>query len=203
MKSNPDYKPSGDDVMVWTGKFTHGCYGHDLPAVKARGLIGMSPRALTELLLDSDRTNEYNKMSLGRTDELRLSDDFTTDGPVGKGVTKVCRSRSKPPLVRKPLEFVTLIHSRKLEEEDGHGKGYLIVSRAVDSFEPTNDGATLVSEILLNVNLILEVANNGNDDQCEMVNINHIRSPMIPMMVAKKVGLTAAVNFFSDLRALC
>lgn len=187
------------EVLVWSGNFTHGLYGSDLPTVRAEGVINMAPIALVDLLVDSSRVQEYNKMSLGRDDVLVLQDDLENDGPFGRSVTKVVRSASKPPLVRKTMEFVTLMHARKLED----GKGYLIVSRAVTQAEEAinSDGKVLRSEILMGVNIIRNVE--GDENRAVMINVNHIRSPMVPMVIAKKIGLSAAVGFFNDLRSLC
>eukprot|EP00566_Odontella_aurita_P036660 CAMPEP_0113530230 /NCGR_PEP_ID=MMETSP0015_2-20120614/2821_1 /TAXON_ID=2838 /ORGANISM="Odontella" /LENGTH=469 /DNA_ID=CAMNT_0000428923 /DNA_START=443 /DNA_END=1852 /DNA_ORIENTATION=+ /assembly_acc=CAM_ASM_000160 len=203
MKGKVRVPPRGsadeNDVLVWSGNFTHGLYGSDLPTVRAEGVVNMAPSALVDLLLDNSRVYEYNKMSLGRDDVLVLQDDLENDGPFGQSITKVVRSASKPPLVRKSLEFVTLMHVRKLED----GNGYLIVSRAVTQAEEAinSDGKVMRSEILMGVNIIRNVE--GDNNRAIMINVNHIRSPMIPMMIAKKIGLSAAVGFFTDLRALC
>jgi len=195
----PRGSPDETEVCVWSGNFTHGLYGSDLPTVRAEGIINMAPIEIVKLLLDSYRVHEYNKMSLGRDDVLVLQDDFENDGPFGKSVTKVVRSVSKPPLVRKSMEFVTLMHARKLED----GNGFLIVSRAVTQAEEAinSDGTVMRSEILMGVNIIRNVV--GDANRSVMINVNHVRSPMVPMMIAKKIGLTAAVGFFNDLRALC
>ena len=39
-------------------------------------------------------------------------------------------------------------------------------------------------------------------NRCLMINVNHMKSPLVPSMVAKTVGLSAAINFISDIRAL-
>jgi hypothetical protein len=178
----------------------------------------MSPLALMELLVDSSRIQEYNKLSLGRTDLLVLQGDMSKDGPFG-GITKIMKAITKPPLVRKALVFTSLIHVRELDD----GSGYKIVTRAVTPPEEnaacldsdnascnsssntnTNNGGlanALTSEILLGVNIIKRIE--GDDNRCLMMCVNHIRSPMVPMMIAKRIGLQAAINFYHDLRACC
>jgi hypothetical protein len=190
--------PEENEVMVWSGNFVHGLYGSDLPAVRAAGVVNMSAKTLTTLLLDSNRVKEYNGMALGRTDIMVMPGDLEEDGPFGKSVTKVVRSESKPPLLRKVLQFESIMHAKELED----GSGYLLVSRAVTQadhgvFEPN----ILRSEILMGVNMIRKLQ--GDENRCLMINVNHIRAPMVPMMIAKKIGLSAAVNFINDLRALC
>ena len=186
------------EVMVWTGNFLHGLYGSELPAVRAAGIVNMSARALAELLLDSDRVKEYNEMSLGRTDLMVMPGSLEEEGPFGRSVTKVMQSESKPPLLRKVLQFVTIMHAKELEG----GSGYLLVSRAVTKADHgVFDPNILRSEILIGVNVIRKVE--GDENRCLMINVNHIRSPFVPMMVAKRIGLAAAANFFNDLRALC
>jgi len=84
-----------NDVMVWTGEFQHGLFGSDIPCVRAAGIINMSAKSLTELLLDSNRVKEYNEMSLGRTDLMVMPGNLEEDGPFGKSVTKVMKSESR------------------------------------------------------------------------------------------------------------
>ena len=190
----PESTKEQNDVLVWSGNFVHGLYGSDLPAARAAGVVDMSAKALCDLLLDSNRVKEYNKLSLGRTDLLVLQDNMQEDGPFGNSITKVVRSESKPPLVRKTMQLVSMLYATELADKSG----YLIVSRAVT--EPselrTFEGALgLRSEILMGVNVIRRIK--GHKNKCLMVNVNHIRSPMIPMMIAKKLGLTAASNFIA------
>mmetsp|Transcript_22150 Transcript_22150/g.51079 ORF Transcript_22150/g.51079 Transcript_22150/m.51079 type:complete len:409 (+) Transcript_22150:352-1578(+) len=185
-----------EEVLVWTGNFMHGLYGSDLPAVRAAGIVHMSPKDLCDLLVDSTRVKEYNKLSLGRTDLKILQGDMQEDGPFGKSITKIVRSESKPPLVRKTMQLVSVMHATQLS--DG---GYLLVTRAVTQ-APEEVAPSLRSEILMGVNVIRRIT--GHKDCCLMVNVNHMRSPMVPMMIAKKIGLSAAHSFIShDLRAMC
>lgn len=204
IRDGPVRPPAGDgfhggaerEVLVWSGNFTHGRYGSELPAVRSAGLIHMAPKALMDLLVDSDRVKEYNKMSLGRTDLLVLQEQL--DGGAFGGITKVMRSETKPPMVRKTLSFTSILHVRRLEGD----AGFKLVSRAVTSpVDSSLAGSVLQSEILLSVNIIKRVE--GNPNQCLMIALNHIRSPMVPMMIAKRIGLTAAVGFINDLRACC
>ena len=147
------------EVFVWHGKFEHGGFGSDLPVVKARGIVLCSAQDLVRLLLDSTRTKEYNKMSIGRTDEHFFhrsalpgvtgeiqrsftesegaeanADDALAGGDynwaVLPGETRILRSLSKPPMV-KPVELLTLYHARELDVAAGQIDGYLIVSRSI------------------------------------------------------------------------
>jgi len=188
-------KHDDTDVFIWNGVFGHGFYGSDVPSIRTEGLVCMSPEALLDLLMDSSRTHEYNKSSLGREDLLILQDDLEDEGPFGKSITKIVKSSSKPPLVRKTIELVTLLHAKKLSH------GYLIVSRAVTrSADKVPDSKIMRSEILMGVNLIRRIENEPN--KCIMINVNHVRSP-VPQMIMRRISLTAAHGFFTDLRALC
>ena len=191
---NSEGTPQDTTVLMWNGKFYHAYFGHDIPAIKSSGIVAMNATDLLELLLDNSRIQEYNKISQGRMDELVYSDDLHTNG-----ITKVVRSKSKPPIVTKPLEFVSLMHAQELRPEDGHGEGYLIVTRGVTLANEKRDPSA--SEILLNVSLIRKI--DGFDGKCEMINVNHVSSPMIPLFVVKKLGYRGAVSFINDLRALC
>jgi hypothetical protein len=130
-------------------------------------------------------------MSLGREDLLILQEN-RDGGPFG-GVTKVVQSESRPPLLRKTLRFTSLFHARRLDD------GWQLVSRAVKNTSDAERSDVLVSEILMGVNLIRRIS----DESCCFISVNHIRSPMVPMMIAKRVGLQAAVNFIHDLRKTC
>lgn len=191
-----DLSNHGDsDVFIWTGAFGHGLYGSDIPPVRTEGLVPMSPESLLDLLIDSSRTHEYNKTSLGREDLLVLQDDMENEGPFGKSITKVVKSISKPPLVRKTVQFVSLLHAKELPY------GYLIVSRAVSrAVENVPDSKIMRSEVLMGVNVIRRIENEPN--KCLMINVNHIRSPL-PLMIMRRLSLIAASSFFTDLRALC
>lgn len=183
------------DVFVWSGNFSHSYYGCDIPAVRCSAIVNMSPSDLANLLIDSERVKEYNKMSVGRDDILVLQDD-------GKCVTKVSVGRSKA--VGKTLQLKTLLHMEQLPSVGPDEGGYVIASRAVahaEDAEAAEDPKILHSEMLMGINIIRAVV--GEPDRCWLTNLNHLRSPMIPMFIAKKIGLTAAVNFINDIRALC
>jgi hypothetical protein len=200
-KIKPCAALESDDVLIWSGSFIHGLYGSDLPAIRAAGMVGMSAKSLFDLLVDSTRVKEYNKLSLGRTDLVTFDGDLTTTGPFGRSITKVMRSESKPPVIRKSLVFESILHAKELVD----GSGYLIVTRAIH--QPGEDDHTTLasvikSEILMGVNLIRKVEGQ-EDSKCCMINVNHIRSPMVPMMVAKRLGVSSAVGFMNDIRALC
>lgn len=187
------------DVLVWTGSFKHEYYGGDLPAIRVAGIVNMSASSLVELLVDSTRVKEYNKHSLGREDAVVFQDTMEQDGPFGQSITKITRSSSKPPLIKKHLVFVTLCHAKELDD----GSGYIIVNRAVHDVEEggKDPNKIIKSEVLLGVNLIRRIE--GSDDRCIMVNVSHMRSPMVPMMLAKKIGTSAAIGFVNDIRAIC
>ena len=153
---------------------------------------------LMELLVDSNRVKEYNKMSLGRTDLKTFQDDIAVSGPFGNSVTKIMKSESKPPMLRKTLMFVSILHARELID----GSGYLIVTRAVHHPDAQGNSNVIQSEILMGVNLIRKIEG-AEESKCLMINVNHIRSPMVPMMVAKRIGVSAAIGFINDVRSIC
>lgn len=148
------------------------------------------------------------------------------------GVTKLVRTRNRPPVVRKVLEFFTLLHCRELTDDQG-GHGYIIVARGVTPGSiNVESGKSKVahSEILLNVHIIRRlrssvkgsgrrgassrgsgrsVCTSGKKasksdlaNRCLVINVHHIKSPMVPLMLAKKVGLSAASNFVMEIRAI-
>lgn len=193
-----DQNDTSKDVLVWSGNFKHGFYGSDLPAIRVAGIIGMSAKALMELLVDSSRVQEYNKMSLGRTDLQIFQQDMSVRGPFGHSVTKVMKSETKPPLLRKTLVLVSILHARELVD----GSGYLIVTRAVHHPGEQGSSGALTSEILIGVNLIRKV-HGAEDSQCLMINVQHIRPPIVSPMLAKRLAVSASVGFINDIRAMC
>jgi hypothetical protein len=190
--------PEHGEVFIWSGNFKHGLYGSDLPAIRAAGIVNMSAKALMDLLVDSSRVKEYNKLSLGRDDLVTFQESMESEGPFGCSITKVMKSVTKPPLIRKTLVFVSILHAKHLID----GSGYLVVTRAVHHPEEEGLSNVIKSEILMGVNLIRKIEG-AEDSRCLMINVNHIRSPMIPMMIAKRIGVSAAVGFVNDIRAVC
>lgn len=280
--------------MLWSGKFPHKHYGHDLPVIRSQGIVNMSADQLVDLLMDSTRVQSYNVSSMGRKDELMLSDgtdldacpfigqrkkkltgvviqgakivngaavgfeeesdteqsdyeeeeevtemEFDDDGKksvrmfttltsskerrksIFVGVTKLVRSTNKVPM-RKSLEYVTLLHCRALTDDQG-GNGYIIVGRAVTPAEDAEKCSKDVqrAEILLNVHIIRRLREKKSKDdkrkrmssrdrakaekvrnRCLMINVVHVKSPIIPNILAKKVSLSAAASFITDIRAL-
>jgi hypothetical protein len=184
--------PKDTHVLTWSGKFSH-C-GHEIPVYRSSGIIAMAAEELVHLLLDSSRIHEYNKVSEGRTDEIIYTNDLCAEG-----VTKVVRSKSKPPIVSKSLEFTSLMHARRLIEADGQGEGYILVTRGVTLGKEKAD--IFAPEILLNVSLIKKI--DGLSKKCEMINMNYVSMPIIPSFLVKKLGYNGAVSFINDLRSLC
>lgn len=183
------------DVLVWSGTFNHKYYGSDLPAIRCEAIVNMSPKSLANLLVDSNRVKEYNKMSIGRDDIVVFQDDETC-------VTKVVCGRSKPPMLGKILQLKTLLHMEALP--GGAQNGYVVASRAIshaDDAEAGADPKVIHSEMLMGLNIIRAVE--GEPNRCVLINVNHLMSPMIPMFMAKKLGLSSAVNFINDIRSLC
>lgn len=183
------------EVLVWTGTFSHSFYGSDLPAVRVAGVVDTSANNLVELLIDSGRVKEYNKLSLGRDDLVVFQDSMLEKGPFGCSVTKVMKSVSK--VLRKNMVFVSILNATELED----GSGYLIVTRAVHHPDNRGDAKGTTNEILIGVNLIRRI--DGVDNQCLMINVNHIRSSMVPKMGAKMLGMNAAISFIHDIRSAC
>lgn len=193
---HPKGSKEENDVLVWSGTWSHKYYGHDLPAIRCEAIVNMSPKDLANLLVDSDRVKEYNKMSVGRDDIMVLHED-------DKCVTKIIVGKSKPPMLGKTLMLKSLLHMEELPGGAEEG-GFVIASRAIalaDDAEAAEDPKIIHSEMLMGLNIIRAVE--GEPDRCILINLNHLRSPMIPMMFAKKLGLSAAVNFINDIRALC
>jgi len=195
MSSSTCSMPSSKDVLVWSGSFKHGLYGSEMPAIRSVGIVDTSAKKLMELLIDSSRVKEYNKISLGREDIIKFNGNLDTGGPFGKSITKVMRSVSKPPLL-KPLALTSILHAKQMPDESG----YLIVSRGVHRPDAEVVSSSMKSEIVMGVNLIVDF-DDDDHDRCLMINVNHIRSPMVPLYVAKRLAVSTAAGFINDLRS--
>mmetsp|Transcript_20983 Transcript_20983/g.32007 ORF Transcript_20983/g.32007 Transcript_20983/m.32007 type:complete len:356 (+) Transcript_20983:146-1213(+) len=189
-----------EEVLLWTGKFGNSAYyGSDLPCVKSRGLVSMSPYNLATLLLDSARVPTYNKNSLGRTDACTMQSGLHCESEAfGPGEIKIIKSVNKVPLVNVHLEFASMLHGRKIDDNS-----YIVVGRSIyEAAASPSDGKQYPSnEILLNVHWIQGIP--GHPDKCDLVNLNHLKTSMVPMMLAKKIGLSSAVSFMNDIRGVC
>jgi len=207
------------DVLVWIGKFKNEGHGSHLPLVKTTSILPLAPRDMASLLMDSEKVKSYNKMSLGRADEVVFQEGIDNDAdesPMGiGGEAKIVRNLTKPPLSKKLMEFVTVMYARRLKADDNVGigimggnyeDGYAVVSRAVSGGQwgsVNQDGEESErtrSEILLGMNLIRTVP--GEAGKCEVTAVTHCNSPSVPKMLAGSVGVKGAVDFVRDIRAM-
>jgi hypothetical protein len=200
------HAPQGRDILVWAGSVDHNGFGCELPVIKARAIIPATPLQVLELIMDSSRAMEYNKMSQGRTDLLMLQEGIETpakDSAYGvAGEIKVIKSLNKPPLLRRTIEMISLIYARPLE----NAEGYLAVNRSLweDSsatLKQTKD--TVRSEMILGVNVFRPVPGiNDNQTHCELTTITHAHAPIVPDAIARKMGPTHAVTFLRQVQEI-
>lgn len=211
-----------DEILIWIGKFCNDGHGSHLPLIKTVSLLPLSPGKMAALLMDSSKVTLYNKMSLGRVDEVVFQECIETDASSFEsklgidGEAKIVRNLTKPPLSKKLMEFVTVMYARKLKSDDDVGPGvigspgldggYIVVSRAVtggkwsSDSSGTNQEERIRSEILLGVNLIRSIP--GDPNKCEVTAVTHCNSPSVPTMLASSIGIKGAVDFIKDIRSL-
>lgn len=60
-------------IKAWKFWLPKDTYGSQNSVVKAQGIVNASPEAIFNMIYDSDRTKEYNKYSIGRTDIEHLA----------------------------------------------------------------------------------------------------------------------------------
>ncbi|KAL3791256.1 hypothetical protein HJC23_000873 [Cyclotella cryptica] len=201
---------SGTDVLVWSAPCTHDGHGSEYPMVKARGLIPTSALQVVELLLDSNSVKRYNKMSLGRVDEHCFSKGVNQPHKCPntgiQGEAKIVRSKTQPPIVRKPVELRILLHARRLHS-DGEKAKYITIGRSVwetpDGKAEAADTSATRCEMLLSANLVRDLDCDSGENWCEITTITHAVSPGgIPLSIGKRVGLAAAGNYVKDIRAV-
>ena len=133
---------SRGEILSWRGSVPKSIqeeyYGADLPLVKTTSIIHMSPRDMASLLIDSSKVPLYNKMSLGRRDEVVFQEGIdtpatsTTTGSTAtedsfelEGEAKIVRNLTQPPLSKSLMEFVTLMYSRRIRPSDGIPPGIM------------------------------------------------------------------------------
>ena len=196
------------DIFVWHGTLEKKGYKSDLPIIKARAMVQTSSRNLLDLIFDSSKVKQYNKMSLGREDKDFLKKGIDTNDGKIHGEVKITRSTSSVPLIKKKIELVTLMHAKALTAKVDDIDGYVISTRSVWEDEdkiPSENGNNGVdddqnycrSECLLGVNLIREV----DENRCEITTVSHFYSPMAPSFGAKSFGMKASANFLKDIQS--
>ena len=179
------------DILAWKGRAMGNTYrGSELPIVKTQAIIPhASPAVLADLLMDSSRVQTYNPWSVGRIDVWVKPHNGGSDD--NSSITKIVRNKTQPPYGGKPLIATTLLHQRKLKDNDA----ILVVSRAVGG--PPPEPNVGVSDILLGVNL-LEPHGNGNGTL--LTAVTHVYSSAIPTLLAQRVAVKSAKQFVEDLR---
>ena len=206
-------------ILVWIGKFKNDGHGSHLPLVKTTCILPLPPRDMASLLMDSEKVTSYNKMSLGRNDEVVFQEGIDQDADGSTmgiaGEAKIVRNLTKPPLSKKLMDFITVMYARRLTADDKVGVGvmggsyeggYAVVSRAVSGGrwgkgnQDGEESERTRSEILLGMNLIRTVP--GEANKCEVTAVTHCNSPAVPKMLARSVGVKGAVDFVRDIRAM-
>mmetsp|Transcript_25786 Transcript_25786/g.60456 ORF Transcript_25786/g.60456 Transcript_25786/m.60456 type:complete len:429 (+) Transcript_25786:199-1485(+) len=177
------------EVLVYIGKCKQEGHGSKLPIIRTKSILPLSAEEMAELLMDSSRVKIYNKMSVGRTDLRSLGDE-----------TKVVCNLTKPPMTKSNMVSCTMMHSRKLEEQQpGSDSSYLVVSRATPGMTDETMSDLPRNDILLGVNVL----EGRGPNECVMTAVTHVYSPSLPTILAKKVGVSSAVNFIKDIRQSC
>jgi hypothetical protein len=220
-------------ILVFMGKFKEQGHGSDLPVVKTRSILPLSPRDFCNLLMDSSRVKSYNKMSLGRHDKVVFQKgvDTSEGGLFGPGETKIVRNLTKPPLTKKTIEFVTLMHARPLTSQDQVGpgilggtgtlmmdnhddteesdrnspsgsSGYIVVSRAIPGGDWNSEGDGDLTRSEILLGVNLVRPVPGHPNKSEVTAVTHVHSPSIPTMLAGTVGVKGAIDFVRDIRSL-
>ena len=110
---------------------------------------------------------------------------------------------------------------RYLNMSAQQSKGYIIVGRSITPAEDDDKKSVIRSEMLLSVIIIRRLHENNKEgtrntvtvsdsgrvaprrdlrNRCLMITLSHIKSPLIPKVLSKQVGLSAAKSFFMDIR---
>lgn len=186
------------ETLIWSGKFTSSrSFQSDVPLFLARGIVPGSPATFMDLLWDSARTNEYNRFSLSRIDQLIL--DYGVDGTPILGA-KVVKSETKVPFTGMSVVLTSLMVVRPLE--DG---AFLIVSRSLHSGRAGYHTTTRhvqegeKSALLWGVNLLRPVS--GKPNMTDLTCVSQVKSSLVPHFLASRVGMMSVENVFDAFRS--
>jgi hypothetical protein len=202
--SQPDQdRRLAKEVLVWSGKFQGpSYYGSENPVFLAQGIVDLSPREFLNLMWNSDRTGEYNKYSLGRSDVVLHEDGVLCGGSYG---TKVIKSETKVPFAGISLVLSAVMHARALEGNPD--EGFVIVSRSLDcgvagSHVGNCKGVEKASknEILLGVNILRPVP--GSPGSTHLISLSQVNATLVPPFLAKRIGLMGVEDFFKNVRTI-
>jgi len=181
MMANSKWKPvSGKGgVNVWKMYLSNHPEpnGHKYPLVKAQGIVDASPEEVLEMMVDSSRIKEYNKFSKGR-DDLQVLDQNT----------KVVWNRTWPPLCKRPHDFCSVMHTRRLADNS-----FIMVTKATEHPRAPVSKAYQRSKILLGVSVMRPIP--GDAHKTQLTTYNHVVSAGIPVLIADKVSVKTAADF--------
>eukprot|EP00797_Seminavis_robusta_P013605 Sro208_g087120.2 (356) ;mRNA; r:62114-63181 len=191
----------GEQILVWTGRVSHGGFGHTWPIVKGRVLLHTTPKNVLEYLWDSSMVPKYNPHCQGREDVYVLQDDVdmkASENPYGfTGCAKIVKSLNKHRLLPKGIEMSVLLYARPMEQHEG---SYILVSRSVwENDKGTLDSAAakqvIRTEMLMGCTIIRKL----DDQSCELTQLTHVHLPGVPEMLARR---TAPGQCFSLMKTL-
>ena len=165
-----------EQVLKWTTQV------ENIPMLKTRGIVNMSPQLLRNLLLDCTRVREYNKCSLGKTD---LHVFYLMDG----GEARIVENAMQIPIVGGKVETLSLTHSRALLDDNA---GFVIVSRSVKK-----DLDDVIRNPCISISSLRSIA--GADTKTELTTLTSISLP-VPKFLMHKVASYGAEDFFCNLR---
>ena len=193
------------EVMVYIGKAKQEGHGSKLPLIKTKSILPLSSDEMVDLLMDSSKVKIYNKLSVGRTDVKTLNDGYVNDGTADgttKMKTKIVCNLTKPPIAKTTMVSCTMIHSRQLSGPSEDHRRCLVVSRATPGMITDSNMIDMPrNDILLGVNLLEDIE--GSSNECIMTAVTHVYSPALPTILAKKMGVSSAINFVKDIRNSC
>ena len=193
------------EVMVYIGKAKQEGHGSKLPLIKTKSILPLSSDEMVDLLMDSSKVKIYNKLSVGRTDVKTLNDGYVNDGTADgttRMKTKIVCNLTKPPIAKTTMVSCTMIHSRQLSGPSEDHRRCLVVSRATPGMITDSNMIDMPrNDILLGVNLLEDIE--GSSNECIMTAVTHVYSPALPTILAKKMGVSSAINFVKDIRNSC
>eukprot|EP00640_Fibrocapsa_japonica_P003935 CAMPEP_0113942380 /NCGR_PEP_ID=MMETSP1339-20121228/8104_1 /TAXON_ID=94617 /ORGANISM="Fibrocapsa japonica" /LENGTH=354 /DNA_ID=CAMNT_0000946833 /DNA_START=343 /DNA_END=1407 /DNA_ORIENTATION=+ /assembly_acc=CAM_ASM_000762 len=183
---NPSYNwklviEKEDGTKVWKAYAPKDADGADYPIIKSHGIVNAPAADLVEMMIDSERVQEYNRFSKGRTDVQTMGED-----------TKVVWNRTWPPMTPKPHDFCTLMHVTK-NPKDG---SYAMLTKAIQHPKVPKTKGFIRSRIVCGAMFFKPVP--GDPSKTELTSVNHVVSCGLPICIVDKASPKSAADFIQN-----
>jgi len=181
------------EVLKWTG--THG----GRSALKSRGVVRMSPRALLSVLLDTDRATEYNTNCAGKVRLRDFNNAAKMDDEPTTTTASIVRSSIRVPIIGAGIDTTCLVHSRPVEDGSDGSPSYVLVSIAVAHGPAGGEGGG--GDGLVSASVLRHAPSDDGAAWCEVTNVARAALPVpVPGFLLRRAAEAGADGFFAGVR---